>query len=148
MWVTTTFRRRTFGASSLPTLRDSSGYTRKRGRPHAGSASKKAAQKSRYYDRHVEKTLADEVESPTNLLMDKICRGESLDMTERTKVAIYMGCMLKRVPRHRRKSRESYPGVLAETVAKTKRAIEEAARELVNVSRERVALRLTEAEVA
>ena len=75
---------------------------------------KQAAQARNYYEQDVEQLLATEVESPTNPIIDKLIAGTPIDAAERHQLALYVATMLMRVPAHRRKALEGYPGMVAD----------------------------------
>ncbi len=76
----------------------------------------KIAQSPGYYDTDVERNLSQLVEGPTTPLLNALRRGETLDNTARTAVAIYAATCIKRVPRARERGRELIPDTLEAVV--------------------------------
>jgi hypothetical protein len=64
----------------------------------------KVAQERGYYSQEVERALAELVERPANICIDRLLRKERLDNAARTQLALYMMIMTTRGPRQRRKS--------------------------------------------
>lgn len=91
------------------------------------AAVKKVAQEADFYPEEVEKALAEVVERPANMCIDKLLRKEKLDNGERTSLSLYMLIMATRGPRQRRKSLELAPKVLKGVVDETRQEIEKAA---------------------
>jgi len=81
------------------------------------------AQEREYYDADIEKVLADVVEGPGKLAIEKLLSKEKIDNTERTRLSLYFMIMLTRGPRQRRKSLECVPDALTETIAETEAEI-------------------------
>lgn len=80
----------------------------------------KVAQSKQYFDPEVECTLASEVEGPANPIMDKLRRQIPIGPIERAGIAAYIAVMMMRVPHHRKKKEDLFPGVLDETVEETR----------------------------
>ncbi len=78
----------------------------------------KTAQAKGFYSESMEKRLAQEVEIPGNNAMEKIRNGGTISPAERLDLAYYVGCMIRRVPYHRRWTRGLLPEVLAATTAR------------------------------
>ena len=77
---------------------------------------KNVAQISKFYSEDMERFLATEVETPGNRAIDKLLNWKGLDHSERQQLALYMGAMIKRVPRHRRFVAGMVPDVLADVI--------------------------------
>ena len=107
---------------------------------------KKVSQSKGYYSEETEVLLANEIESPANLVIQKLIDNKSLDQTERFQLTYYLGTMLKRVPYRRRKSMEMYPNVLDNTITRVREQIKDLARSLPDVDPEIVEKRLTEVD--
>ncbi len=73
---------------------------------------KTAAQSKDFYTPEIEARLAREVESPCNLVIDKLIRSGPISPEERLRLAVYIGTMIKRVPYRRRKAMEMIPEVI------------------------------------
>jgi hypothetical protein len=69
-------------------------------------------QQRKFYDPDVEIILANDVEVPTNPVIEKLMRAENLNPIERFQLTLYIGTMLLRVPAHRRDLMEKYPTYL------------------------------------
>lgn len=82
-------------------------------------------QEAGYYSEKTEKQLSELVEGPAYHALNKLRRGESIGDTERTHMALYIGTMLMRVPRRRRKAFEMLPGVLEDTINKVSTQVEQ-----------------------
>ncbi|HWB11073.1 MAG TPA: DUF4238 domain-containing protein [Pirellulales bacterium] len=83
----------------------------------AGIAS--VAQESEYYDPEIEKALADVVEGPGKIAIDKLLNREKIDNAERSSLSLYFMIMVTRGPRQRRKSLEHSPEILAQIISDT-----------------------------
>jgi hypothetical protein len=83
----------------------------------------KVAQKKQYYSEETEVLLAKEVETPANIVMERLKQHEFINEEERFKLAYYIGTMLKRVPYRRRRAREMVPDVLDDTVTRVRAMI-------------------------
>lgn len=81
------------------------------------------AQENGYYDREIERALADVVEGPGKIAIDKLLNREKIDNAERTKLSLYFMIMLTRGPRQRKKSLEHAPEGMAEIIAETEAEI-------------------------
>ena len=77
----------------------------------------KVAQEDGYYDPEVEQALADIVEGPGKIAIDKLLNREKIDNTEPSRLSLYFMIMLTRGPRQRKKSLEHVPNTLAEIVS-------------------------------
>jgi len=84
---------------------------------------KRVAQESGYYDLEIESALAEEVEGPGKVAIDKLLKQETIDNSERTTISLYLMIMLTRGPRHRNKSLDHVPRIIDETLAETEAAI-------------------------
>lgn len=89
----------------------------------AGIAS--VAQENGYYDPEIEKALADVVEGPGKIAIDKLLNREKIDYAERSKLSLYFMIMLTRAPRQRKKSLEHVPESMAEIIVETKAEIQQ-----------------------
>lgn len=108
----------------------------------------KVAQSHDYYAPEIEEKLTQFVEIPGNGAMGKLLRQESLIPSERFDLAYYMCTMMKRVPRHRRKSLEMYPAVLVQTIAEITNEVKEAARQADDLDETWLEHQLTELSAA
>jgi hypothetical protein len=79
---------------------------------------KSIVQEAGYYSKEAEKQLSELVEGPAHYALKKLRRGDSIGDTERTQMALYLGTMLMRVPRRRKKAFDMLPGVLEDTINK------------------------------
>lgn len=77
---------------------------------------KAAVQQAGYYSDETERQLNELVEGPAHDVLNRLRRGDTLGNAERSKLALYIGTMLMRVPRRRRKAYEILPQVLESTV--------------------------------
>jgi len=75
------------------------------------------ANKAGFYDDTVEAELANDVESPANLVIEKLRTGQSIDTKERHALAKYIAVMVRRVPFRRHKGLEMFPAVRDETIS-------------------------------
>ena len=89
----------------------------------------KVAQEAEFYSQDVEDALADVVEKPGNICIEKLLRRERLDNAARTQLSLYLMTMATRGPRHRRKSLEHAPEVLKGVIGETRNEIERWMRE-------------------
>jgi hypothetical protein len=104
-----------------------------------------AANERHYYSADVEAALANEIEGPTNTVLDKLRRGETIDEDDRLRLTLYIATMLKRVPRFREWALGLARQVLPESVQRVKNFIRQPALEgYIDSSTE--TLRLAEAE--
>lgn len=84
------------------------------------------AQERGYFDPEIEKVLSESIEAPANRILDKLRRGELPTPAERVHFALYIGCMLMRVPGRRRKAEALIPDVLEKTIARLRDELEDA----------------------
>jgi Protein of unknown function (DUF4238) len=98
-------------------------YDRER-RVWAQVAVESAAQARRYYDADVERGLAETIEHPANRAIEKLLKRLRLDNAERTHLSLYLLTMATRGPRQRRKSLETAPIAIAETIKEVRAQIE------------------------
>ncbi len=82
-----------------------------------------AANEADFYPAEVEVQLANDVEAPANVVIEKLRAGQAVTSKERADLAFYIATMLKRVPASRKKGMELLPSVLEETVRETKELI-------------------------
>jgi len=87
---------------------------------------KEVAQERNYYTDEIEKSLANEVESPANKVINKLLCRESLEEEERTVLSLYMFTMATRGPRQREKLQQDAPNFLNEVVEEIRVEIAEA----------------------
>jgi hypothetical protein len=99
-------------------------YDKNSGR-FAEAAISKVAQQPNFYSPDVESALAEVVELPGNIAIDKLLRREKISNRERTQLSLYLMTMLTRGPRQRRKSLERAPEILKGVVADVQDKIEE-----------------------
>src|SRR3989338_8951610 len=88
----------------------------KQSRKWARVSIKAAVQQAGYYSDETERQLNELVEGPAHDVLNRLRRGDTLGNAERSKLALYIGTMLMRVPRRRRKAYEILPQVLESTV--------------------------------
>jgi hypothetical protein len=98
-------------------------YDKKTGR-FAKAAISKVAQEPDFYSPDVERALAEVVEQPGNIAIDKLLRREPINNQERTHLSLYLMTMLTRGPRQRRKSLERAPDILKGVVSDVRGEIE------------------------
>lgn len=84
---------------------------------------KVVAQSPDYYEQHVERELSV-VEGPAHTALTRVVRDRKISPTERDILAYYVGVMMYRVPRRRRKREEMIPGVLEDTIRSVKADID------------------------
>jgi len=77
----------------------------------------KVAQSPDYYSPDIEIALARDVEIPGNHAIERLLHKELLSPSERADLSYYIGTMLMRGPRRRRRVHEMYPQVLAGTTS-------------------------------
>jgi hypothetical protein len=80
------------------------------------AAIKRVAQEPGYFSPRTETELNEAVEGPANRVLDKLRKGAILTRNERTTLGLYIGVMMMRVPRKRRKGYALVPGVLQSTI--------------------------------
>jgi Protein of unknown function (DUF4238) len=78
-----------------------------------------AANERGFYSRDVEQKLANYVEAPANVALDKLRSGHSIDNNDRHALAVYIAVMLKRVPAYREFARELAPQIAPGALAST-----------------------------
>lgn len=87
-----------------------------------------AAQQAGYYNADTEKQLSELVEGPAHKVLQKLRSGDRIDESERAALALYIGTMLMRVPRRRRKALEVVPETLVTTINRVSAQIAQWAR--------------------
>jgi hypothetical protein len=102
-------------------------YDKQDGKPHVAPIAI-VAQSRDYFSAEIENQLTEFVENPANGVIEKLLRHEPLFVSERFDLAYYMCTMMKRVPRHRRKSWEKYPAVLEQTITEVTHEVREVAQ--------------------
>ena len=117
----------------------------KKTRKFAQASISKVAQEPNFYSQDVERALADVVERPGNICIDKLFRRERLGNAERTQLSFYMLIMATRGPRQRKKSLNLVPGILESVIGDTRQEIEEWIRKRPEDA-ERASARLKELE--
>src|SRR5262245_60569474 len=85
---------------------------------------KKVAQESGYYAPDVERDLNVFYEKPGNAVLTKLRQGRPIDDEDRLRLAIYVGTMLRRVPRFRLHARELMPAALESAVSRAHERID------------------------
>lgn len=98
-------------------------YDKKTGRFPEASI-KKVAQESDFYSPDVESALAQVVELPGNVAIDKLLRREKITNGERSQLSLYLMTMLTRGPRQRTKSLEHAPDSLRNVASDLRNRIE------------------------
>jgi len=96
-------------------------YPRK-GEPRL-AAIKNVAQSSGFYDSEIESDLNTLIEAPANPILDMLRRGEPISSEQRYRIALYVGTMIKRVPRSRERGKAIIPEALDQTVARLRNQI-------------------------
>lgn len=86
---------------------------------------KSVAQEKDYYHIEIEIALADVVESPGKILIDKLLRREEINNSDRSQLSLYFMIMLTRGPRHRKQSLAHVPRIMDETIAETEASIQQ-----------------------
>lgn len=116
---------------------------------------KVVAQQKSFYDDEVEQQLNELVEKPANRVLVKLrelslsnkIEGATLDKIERATLALYIGTMLKRIPKYRQKAcGQIYHTALDDTINEVSSQILRMSQEKA-VDAEMVALRLSELEL-
>lgn len=74
------------------------------------------AQQPGFYGSETERELNELVERPANAVLKKLRAGATIGASERTTLTLYIGTMMMRVPRKRRKALELIPGVIQTTI--------------------------------
>jgi len=85
-----------------------------------------AANELHYWSDDIETYLANEVENPANLVIEKIRNFQSITIQDKWQVARYIVSMLKRVPDGRERILSNAPEVLKQMMEKMKIDLEEA----------------------
>ena len=80
----------------------------------------KVAQSRNFYSQSTETILAETVERPANLVIQKLTARQPITAAERVQLAYYVAVMIKRIPAHRRRSSEMLPAVLANLVSEVR----------------------------
>ncbi len=80
----------------------------------------KVAQSRNFYSQCTETILAETVERPANLVIQKLTTRQPVTGGERIQLAYYVAVMMKRIPAHRRRSSEMLPEVLAGLVTEVR----------------------------
>lgn len=101
-------------------------FDKRGGEPHIASIDK-ITQSHNYYSPETEAALARDVEIPGNRAIERLLQGQQLNPSERINLSYYIGTMLMRGPRRRRRAREMYPRILAETISEIRTEITEMA---------------------
>src|SRR5688500_11280238 len=95
-------------------------HSRRADKPTAAPIDR-VAQARRFYDPAIEVMLANAVEAPANPLIAQLRAGTPLDSNDRATMALYIGTMLKRVPRNRAKALERAQPVLNEVIERIRK---------------------------
>jgi hypothetical protein len=80
----------------------------------------KVAQSRDFYSQSTETILAETVERPANLVIQKLTTRQPITASERIQLAYYVAVMMKRIPAHRRRSSEMLPEVLTDLVSEVR----------------------------
>jgi hypothetical protein len=99
-------------------------YDKKTGKWSEAAVSK-VAQQADYFSPEVEKALAQVVEHPGNVCIDKLISRIKLDNTERSQLALYMMIMATRGPGPRKKLSATAANTVKEVLDETRTQIEE-----------------------
>jgi len=83
-------------------------YDKERG-TRTPAAIKQVAQEPRFYEPEVETELADRVERPANVVLQKVIAGDRISQAEREAIVYYMATMIMRVPNRRLRALELVP---------------------------------------
>jgi hypothetical protein len=86
------------------------------------------AQQVGYYSPETERLLSEIVEGPANQALNRVRREKKVTDNNRMHLTLYIGTMLKRVPRRRRKAAEMLPKILEDTIRNFKAKVEAWAR--------------------
>lgn len=108
---------------------------------------KNVAQERGFYDQDVEDSLNRDVELPGYAVIEKVCRGETINEAERKYLTYYIGTMLRRVP-HARARAESFVPQIIEQSTENAKALFIAAAAAGELDPETLAARLAEVEEA
>jgi AraC-like DNA-binding protein len=108
---------------------------------------KSVAQEAGYYSETTERQLSELVEGPAHQVLKKLRLRYKIDNSERIRLALYVGTMLMRVPRRRRKAFQMLPGVLEETINNISNQVDQWAR-TTTVGPELISRRYSELEQA
>lgn len=108
---------------------------------------KSVAQEKGYYSKTTERQLSELIEGPAHQVLKKLRLGDKINNSERIRIALYMGTMLMRVPRRRRKAFQMLPGVLEETINNISNQVDQWAR-TTTVGPELISRRYSELEQA
>jgi hypothetical protein len=108
---------------------------------------KSVAQEKLYYSETTERQLSELVEGPAHQVLKKLRLRYKIDNSERIRLAIYVGTMLMRVPRRRRKAFQMLPGILEETINNISNQVDQWAR-TTTVGPELISRRYSELEQA
>jgi hypothetical protein len=84
---------------------------------------KNVAQATGFYEPDQESDLHTYIEAPTNPILAKLRRGETINREERERVAIYVATMVSRVPRQRERGEALIAEAQGETLARARKAL-------------------------
>ena len=88
----------------------------------------KVAQEKGYYAPDVEDFLGEKIEKPANAVLAKLRAGALPSSDERLTLSLYLGTMIERVPRRRRKGLDLLPSAIDNTLAEFRASLAEACR--------------------
>lgn len=86
---------------------------------------KNVAQERGFFPKDVERRLEQEIESPANVVLQKIRARQQISETEKVTLATYMATLMKRVPSHRQWLAGRIPDQLNETFGKLVEGLKE-----------------------
>ncbi len=90
----------------------------------------KVAQAKGFYSAATEAILARDVETPANVVIQKLRGNAAITPVERLQLSYYIGVMMKRIPAQRRRSAEMIPGVLKDVVSNLRQGLKSIAHEM------------------
>ncbi len=96
-----------------------------RGKIPYDAHTKNVAQERYFYTPKYETHLANNVESPANVILDKIRAQQMITAEEKLIFARYLGVMLKRVPKHRERRKKHIASASATLAAEMKSKFDE-----------------------
>jgi len=88
-------------------------------------AIRRAAQERDYFAADIEKRLANEIEGPGHIAINKLRTGSTISLADRESLAMYIAVLIMRVPRKRRKAQELVPSLIAKRLTETREGVED-----------------------
>jgi hypothetical protein len=77
----------------------------------------------------VEQFLANRIEGPANLVINKLRRHETINREEKQQLALYVTLMYSRVPRYRERVKDNLPQVMSEQLSLLKAQLQSAKKQ-------------------